>query len=267
MHRVVLLFMVLLFGCWAVAQTSPTAANRDPQAIAILQQSLTHMTNGVPIADVILSGTATRIVGPDQYSGQVALEAKGTQESKISLSLSGFSFTEVRSFANGAATGSYIAGSATAAQPLAPHNCFTDPAWFFPALSSITDALGNTGTNVSYVGQQTLGGSSVDHILIWQSVSSPSAAAVKAIAHLSAMDWYLDSASALPVAVRFTTHPPNDYSLDLSVEVRFSNYQQTNGILVPLHVQKFLNGGLVLDLTFTSATLNSGISDTDFTLP
>jgi hypothetical protein len=90
---------------------------------------------------------------------------------------------------------------------------------------------------------------------------------MKAIAHLSAMDWYLDSATSLPVAVRFTTHPPNDYSLDLSVEVRFSNYQQTNGILVPLHVQKFLNGGLVLDLTFTSATLNSGIFDTDFTLP
>jgi hypothetical protein len=97
MHRIVLLFMVLLFGYWAVAQSSPITVSRDPQAIALLQQSLTNMTNGVPIADVTLSGTATRIVGPDQYSGQVALEAKGTQESRIALSLSGFSLTQVRS--------------------------------------------------------------------------------------------------------------------------------------------------------------------------
>src|SRR5215470_11040618 len=106
MHRLAMAFVFLVsLGAAAQVSTSQGTVVRDPQAISVLQKSVTAMSNGVAISDVSLSGTATRIAGSEQESGQVILEAKGTQESKISVSLSGYTFTEVRSFASGAAVG------------------------------------------------------------------------------------------------------------------------------------------------------------------
>ena len=81
---------------------------------------------------------------------------------------------------------------------------------------------------------------------------------------LSATDLYLDSASLLPLAIRFNVHPDDDFGLDIPVEVDFSNYQAINGVQVPLHIQKFLQGTLVMDINLTSATFNSGLSDSQF---
>jgi hypothetical protein len=240
-----------------------TASASSPQAVSLLQQSLAAMTNGVSVSDVTLSGTVTRIVGTDDASGQAVLEAKGTQESKLSLSLSGSDYSEVRNFTAGAATGSY-SGPDGVVHAQAFHNCFTDAAWFFPPLSSIASALGNASANTSYVGQETVNGLAVQHVRLWLSVSSPDTAAVTAIAHLSAIDWYLDSTSALPLVVRFTTHPPDNSSVDIPVEIRFAQYQRANGVLLPFHIQKLFNGGLMLDLTISSATINSGLPDSDF---
>lgn len=266
MHRIAIGFIVLLlFGTTVQTFASQATIIHDPQAISLLQQSLAAMSNGVAVSDVSLTGTATRTAGSDQQSGQVTLEAKGIQESKISLSLSGYSFTEVRNFANGAPSGSYV-GTDGVVHTTAQQNCFGDAAWFFPLLSSSALAGGNSGMNLSYIGQETFNGAAVQHVEIWQSASSPDVSAVKAIGHLSTVDLYLDAATTLPIAVRSTTHPADDASKDFAIEIRFSNYQLTNGVLIPFHVQKFLNGGLVLDLTISSAVLNSGIPDTDFIL-
>jgi hypothetical protein len=235
------------------------------QAISLLKNASAAMSNGTAVSDISLSGSATRIAGSDQESGQVSFEAKGTQESKIVLSLTGYTYTEVRSFANGAAVGSYV-GPDGVVHATAFHNCFADAAWFFPLLSSDAFAVSNPDLNAAYIGQETFNGSTVQHVATWQSVSSPDSSAALGIAHLTTMDWYLDATTSIPIGLRFTTHPADDASKDFAVEIRFSNYQLLNGVLVPFRVQKFLNGGLVLDLMISSAVVNSGISDSDFTL-
>lgn len=265
MRRRSLNIALLLFISSAATAQTQSVVVRDSQGITLLQKSVAAMSRGASVSDVTLSGTATRIAGSDQESGQVVLEAKGAQESKIALALSGYSFSEVRNYANGAATGGYV-GPDGVFHAMAQHNCFIDSAWFFPMLSSLASAANNSSINVSYLGQATLNGTVVQHVATWQSVSSPDASAALAIAHLSTMDWYLDASTSIPIAVRFMTHPSDDASKDFAVEIRFSKYQSMNGVLVPFHVQKFLNGGLVLDLVISSAAFNSGIPDTDFTL-
>lgn len=265
MSRTRIVCLLFVFAVPAsFGQVTQSVPSRDTQAISILQRSLTAMAKGATVSDVTLSGRATRIAGSDQESGQVILEAKGARASRVTLSLSGSPLTEVRSFNGGAEIGAYV-GSDTVVHAEAAHNCFTDAGWFSP-VSAISSELSNSSLNVAYVGPETLRGASVQHVSTWQSVSSPDTAAVKAIAHLSQMDWYLDSTSALPVAVRFTTHPQNNSSVDLVVEIRFSNYQAVSGILVPFRVQKFLNYGLALDLTINSVIVNSGIPESDFVL-
>jgi hypothetical protein len=86
------------------------------------------------------------------------------------------------------------------------------------------------------------------------------------ITHLSGTEVYLDANSFLPIAFAFNTHPDTDASIDIPVEVEFSDYRPVNGVEVPFHIQKFLQGELVLDFAATNAALNTGLNDSDFSL-
>ncbi len=54
----------------------------------------------------------------------------------------------------------------------------------------------------------------------------------------------------------FDTHADSDLGTDISVEIVFSNYRRTNGILVPFEVVQALNGTPLLDMTISSASPN-----------
>jgi hypothetical protein len=81
------------------------------------------------------------------------------------------------------------------------------------------------------------------------------------------MEVYLDSSTSLPVSVSFNTHPGGDAGRDFPVEITFSDYQSVSGVRLPFHVQKYLNGTLILDLQFQKADLNMGLTAGSFTVP
>jgi hypothetical protein len=260
-------FVVLVFVASVAAAVGQTVSppTKSPQAVALASQAIAAMTRGVGVSDVTLTGTAVQTAGSDQQSGTVTLQAKGTQESRLAMSLSASTYTEIRNFSEGSSEGSWT-GSDGTPHLMALHNCFTDPVWFFPALSSLASAVTNADASLEYVGQETLQGLSVQHLRVFQVVSSPDANAVQLIQHLSTIDIFLDSSSALPVLMAYTRHPDSNASADILVEIQFSNYQSTNGIRIPLHVQQFTNGGLTLDMNLTAVTLNSGLSDSNFAI-
>jgi len=39
-----------------------------------------------------------------------------------------------------------------------------------------------------------------------------------------------------------------------------------NGATIPFHIQRYVNNSLTLDVELTSSTVNSGISDTQFSV-
>jgi hypothetical protein len=80
------------------------------------------------------------------------------------------------------------------------------------------------------------------------------------------VDFYLDPVSLLPLAIAFKVHPDKDMNTEIPTEVRFADYRVVNGARVPFHIQRLLNGSLVLDIVVTSATLNSGLPDSTFSL-
>ena len=256
----VCLALTLVFPSFAAVQTKLPVS--DPQAVAYAAQSILALTGGTPIADAKLTGTATWTVGSDNQSGSVTLMGKGTSESRTDLGLSGGNRTEIRNSFGGFPQGAWV-GSDGVSHSYAMHNCWTDANWLFPVLSS----LSNTDPNIilSYVGLESRSGVSVQHLrsyrALFQSISSDALTE-----QLSTMDFYLDATSFLPVAVTFSVHPDDDANVTIPVEIDYSNYQITNGAQLPLHVQKFLQGGLVLDLVITSASPNTGLSDSNFNI-
>jgi hypothetical protein len=228
-----LVVLSCVFALPASAQQGPAAATQNPQAVALATKSAALLFGGVQIADITLTGTATRVAGSDTGSGTVTLKALGTSNSRMDLSLSDGTFSEIRTAQTGTPQGQWLASSG-AYNSMATHNCFTDAAWFFPALT-ILSQLSNPNLVATYIGQETKDGVGVYHLrLSIQSPTDPTGLLLQ----LSAEDVYLSASTYLPVALVFQTHPDSDALTNIFVEIDFSNYQSINGVLIPFSVQK-----------------------------
>ena len=250
----------------AMCQRSATAQNSngsattsDPQAVTFAARTMAALTGGKVIHDVTLTGTVTRDVGGSD-TGTVTLSAIGTGESRIDLALSDGTRTEIRDDSTGIPEGKWIAQDGKFGM-IAAHNTMTDAVWFFPALGSLT-----AGPNVvlSYVGQETRDGITVDHIRSY--VSQTGQSSIPNLQQLSTMDFYLNAATLLPVSLTFNTHPDNNELANLPVEIDYSNYQTIDGVAIPMHIQRRLQGHLVEDFVVTGAIFNTGLSISAFAI-
>ena len=258
-----LIVFALLFSPLPIQAHRPTKVQaqtsmRDSAAVTLAAKSLQALTGGTSLADISLEGTATYTAGSDVETGTVTLLASGNLASRMNLSLTDGGRSEIR---NGP-QGDWI-GPDGVEHSMATHNCWPDADWFYPGLSF--QALNSdAGLGMSYIGLETKNGLAVQHIRLFRVVPSSSGVPQATILALSTEDLYLDASSYLPLFLDFNTHPDSAFNRDFSVEVAFSDYQQMSGIMVPVRIQKHLNGALVLDLTITSATVNSGLPASDF---
>jgi len=249
------LAVVLTTSTFSFSQGQPQS---DPQAVNLAAQSIAALTAGNAISDVTLSGNVTWN-GSD--TGTALLRALGTGESRMDLALTSGTRTEIRDAQTGVLLGEWIAPN-NASGYFASQNCFTDAVWFFPVLGSLA-----AGPNVvlSYIGPETRNGESVQHIESYVYQSNP-LGLTPSPQQLSTMDFYLDATTFLPAAVTFNAHPDNSATTNLLDEVDFSNYQTVSRVVLPMHIQKYLQGNLTVDVVVTGALFNTGLSLSIFTV-
>jgi hypothetical protein len=231
----------------------------DPQALLYAAQSIVAITAGKQILDVTLSGRVTWTVGKESETGTVTLWALGTGESRVDLALSSGNRKEIRD--SSAETGRGTWRNPTGGTELSsPHNCSTDPVWFFPALGSLST---RPDVVLSYVGWEARNGSTVQHLRSYVYMPSSSTRS-SAIQQLSAMDFYLDAVTHLPVATVSNTHPHDVPDSNIAVEIDFRNYQLIDGVRVPMHIRRFVQGTLLADISLDTASFNTGLSRSTF---
>jgi len=254
-----LIFCLNSPGVTFAQQTS----SAQPSGATLLTQSAAALSSSTTVSDITLTGNAQWIAGSDDESGTVSLKAMAAGESRMDLSLSGGVRSEIRTLdPNNNQIGAW-SGTDGVQHAISNHNLMTDSSWFFPALT-LSRLLANANAVATYVDQETLNGQTVLHVSVSQSVAGQTGQGGTLLQHLSQMDFFLDPTSLLPVALSFTTHPDNNALLDIPVQILFSNYQNNGGVLVPLHVQKYINNNLFVDLQLQSAALNSGLTASAF---
>jgi hypothetical protein len=254
--------LVLLLASAAFAQTQPQS---DPQAVSLATQAITALTNGVAVSDVTLSGNAVWTSSTDSENGTATAYGKTTAESRVDLVLSGGNRSELRNSTGGSPQGEWINASGQST-PSALQNSWTDPVWFFPALTSLSAATTDATLVLVYVGLETQNGRSVQHIQSYHYVASKLPKVTAFTQQMSTVDYFLDSQTLVPLSITFNAHPDDDATTNIAVEVDFSNYQQVSGILVPFHVTKLWQGNPLLDFTVTSVAVNSGLPDSLFSV-
>lgn len=251
-----LLFVFTISLAASLASAQSTASNSST-ALGILQRSLAAMAPSAAVADAKLEGTARYTAGSGDESGPAVLEAAGTSESRVTLSLTSGQRLEIRSDGQGAwATGDGVEHA------MALHNCWAPGNWFAPA--ALLRGLIAGGYTLSYSGREEIGGAAVEHIVSSAPAGAQSGGESAVIQQLSSLDIYLDAATYLPSALKFNLHPDGDYTRSIPVEVRFGDYRLVNGVNIPFHIQRYLNRTLQLDFSASGAALNSGLPPSDF---
>jgi hypothetical protein len=238
------LFAPLVAGQTSAPVTSQSASIAAQEAAALCPQGI--------IADVLLTGTASRFVTLDNETGQVVLQARAKGQRRIDLALGSGTRTEIRindslnpQFATLVA-GQWVTG--------AIHNSWVDANWFFPALSALV---------VGPVNSFNLGfASDSSHLFSQFQIANQRPGITSEIQNLSTVLYDVDASTHLPAALHFFTHPDDDLNVKTPVDVEFSDYRVVNGVQVPFRIQRYVNGTLQLDIA--SVTINPGLLDSDF---
>jgi hypothetical protein len=254
--------LILLVVSAVLAQGSPQS---DPQAVSYANQAMTALLNGVVVTDVTLSGNAVWTSGTDSETGTATAYGKTNVESRLDLALSGGNRSELRNSTGGSPQGAWInaGGQST---PSASQNCWTDAVWFFPALTSLSAVNTDPTLVMVYVGLETQNGRPVQHLQSYHYIASRLSKVTTFTQQMSTVDYFLDAQTLVPLSITFNAHPDDDATTNIAVEVDYSSYQLVNGILIPFHVTKLWQGNPLLDFRVINVVVNSGLTDSLFSI-
>jgi hypothetical protein len=258
----VVLCVILILNSPLLSSAQQATTTAPIQASTLLQSALSALSGGQTLTDVALTGAANSIAGSYNETGKATLKSVVGGGSSLNLSLPSGQHNEIVNTSQTPPVGSWT-GPDGNVHEMAFHNLLVGPFWFFPVFALTTSSTAQ-GAVVSYVGAETRNGEPTLHLTITQSLPFAAPPNIPSYAHLTQLDFFLDSTTLLPAALDFNIHPDNDETLDIPVEIRFTSYTTVNGAQIPFHIQKFINNTLSLDLQIQSATLNSGISVSSF---
>ena len=258
----VVLLLAVSGGSFAQSVTpAATNPNSDAEAVALAKKVQAALSSA-QVSDLLINAEAASTAGSTKTSGTATLSAKGLLESRIEVAAGAASRSEIRNDNNGP-DGQWI-GLDGARHSMSMDNCWGPAAWFAPY--ALAQSMSGANVVLHYVGQEKRNGLSVEHVQLHRSNTAADPTLKGALETFSAVEVFLDPSTFLPVALAFNVHPDDNAGLNIPVEIRFSDYRSIGATVVPFHIQRFVQGVLNLDLTVTSASANTGLTDGSFAL-
>lgn len=237
-------------------QSQPPTPSQDPQAMALLQQSCKVM--GTNPSDSIATGNVQIQAGGAQSTGTIRILTKGTAESLWQLTLPDTTKTIIFN------TGLASASDGSATQVLQLELAVTSQVTEFP-LPLITSILNDPNTSSQYVGLETSGSASLQHVRVWDSfASSPDLAA---LSPFSTRDIWIDGSSGLVQRISFTVRAAQGASPGVATDIYYSGYQVASGVAYPYNIQESVNGTPWAAISLQSVSFNNGLTDSQFAIP
>jgi outer membrane lipoprotein-sorting protein len=247
-------FSVVAVLSLSLCCSAQQARERDPRALAVLEESLVAMGRAVP-SDSSATGIVTIVEGSTSDSGTIQILTRGSNQTAETINLSNGRRAVI--YSNGEAREVHGTQSTVAVMELS----VTDQCPDFP-LPLLLSALKDLDEAFEYVGQDSLDGVSVQHVRVWDTFASDPR--LQKLASFSAKDIWFDSRSGLPVKLAYSRRAGQGAVPSFAVEVFFSNYTSAGGVLYPFEVKKSYNGTPWETITIQSVTFNTGLTDAQF---
>lgn len=233
--------------------TDQTHHSQVGSGVTWAQQAMQALTGGSVVSSVTENGTVTAQLDGNQGQGSITLQSNGIMTNQLTLSISAGQLSESRSWDGSNPSGQWV-GLNGQVHPMAQQNCWTDAVWFFPAMSLLSDYA---DPNLVFIdlGQLQYSGGTVEHVQVYRAFSSLPPDVQQTLQTLSTIDFYLDSQTALPVAMAFSAHGDQSVSANVPIAVVFGQYQSVQGIQVPYQVVQLVNGSPFFQISITNAAV------------
>jgi hypothetical protein len=227
-----LIFLFLTALSWG-KQTSQQApapqATRDPQAVAALQQAVAAMGAALP-SDSVATGSVIVVAGTETDQGTIRILTRGTDQTLEQTDTPQAVRTEV--FSQGQASETV----GTAATPFPLERAATAQCRDFP-LPYLLALLNNSEESLTFVGTEQLGVSAL---------------------HIRATKTFL------PLKVAHVQRDGGGSAPRTRMEIFFTDYQSTGGVLYPRTIRKSWNGTPWMTITVQTVSYNTGLTDANF---
>jgi len=228
---------------------------RDSEAESILRYSLRAMGGRVP-ADSTATGAVRLTEGGTVEEGTIRILTKGVNQSAEELHLP----SDFRSLSFSAVGGWEKRHSK--ASRLSLQRAIRSDTMDFP-MSIVAAVLGNTEIKVEYLGEETVEGVLSHHIRYQRMfLLQPE---LKHLEESSRVELWVEAKSSLPRLITFNQRDSDGESPQIPMAISYSDYRDVGGILYPFSITKQLNGMPWATVNIDSVTLNSGLSDSEFT--
>lgn len=253
MQRAFFLFLVLALAAIA---TSTQRAKRDPQAQLALQQSMRAMGGQLP-ADMTATGTVVLAEGPDPQSGTVRILAKGYDRMVEEITVADGTRRTV--YSGGLAS----RGDNTETKVTSLESAVSSRTPFIPLLFFGT-VLSEADSAWEVVGEEDLEGTAALHLRVSKTFAANPKLVV--LAELSTRDIWLHKGTGLPLKIAYEQREGRAAVPRILVEIRFSDYRNVTGILIPFQITKSMNGTEWLTIRFDRVAINTGLTDASFAI-
>jgi hypothetical protein len=243
--------LVLLAGSLCL----PFLHAQQPTAAQFVASEASLLYGTTTVNNFAIDGNVTRTFGTDNESGTIRMQADSTGRMRIDTTI-GANIRE-EYYSGFGETPDCIWTDQSGQHPMSKHNCHMAGVFFAPLILAPTY---EAGTNFSIALSSGDQGNAILTISKMLASTTSDAGAVTLIQTATKAQVLFDATTFLPMGYRYPIHPDNDARTNIPVEVRFSNYQMTNGVKFPFHIQKFVNGNLELDITVTNVAVNSNLT-------
>ena len=237
------LFVACALPALGQATTSPSS-----QFQSVLAQAQSAMMGTSQPNSVALNGTFTSTEGTLQQNGSAQLTVGSDGSYSINLSRSVGTVNESRTVSNGTPSCTWTDHNNVVHQS-SFLNCLP-PAWFFPNLTLLSTA---SSTTLPAWAPSAYSTDNLGNHLQFQFLVPLSDGQQEQPQLLKPFDLVLAPVTSLPQYAIFTVHPDNPgQHADIPIKIAYSNYQSVSGVMIPFHIQRSVNGNLVLDIAINS---------------
>lgn len=234
------------------AQTPPPPPTT---ASTVLSQMATVFSSGQVIHSIQLSGNATFYAGSLHDSGTATLIASADGSSQLKLALASGTRTETQTPADTTRSCQW-SGVDGVAHDGSNASCWNPVVWYLPQITLQPSAFSPfLGTN--YEGLQSTTTFGPCQVIMSQVIPTSSVAkgpAATQIQNFSSATLFIDATGFYPRGLLYELLSDSG-SRRIAVEARYTNYRSISGVLVPTHIERYLNGSLQLAMDITQVSI------------
>jgi len=246
---------LLVIAFLPVSLSAQTAAKGDPQAVAILNQTLAVTGWASPPNDVVAQATVTQVKGEQPVIHTVTWKARGADALRIEVDTPDGRVTTVRNGSRG------VHSQGTRNDRLTGHAAATTHSIQFPFLL-LTALVSEPSAEITYRGTESVNGENVHVIELRtrQNLDNPNDSLSQAWRFVL----YVSTGTLLPVRLDYSRLGADNSNVVLHCNRFFSDYKRLGAFLVPYQQSDFVEGRKVAEIQFTQVQLNTGVSPSEF---